>query len=63
MGVSGEESVFVGDSDVDMATGRNAGIDTIGVTWGFRTRDILDKERPLAIVDESAALLKIILDK
>ena len=43
-GVSGirlDEVVYCGDSDVDMMTGKNAGVRTIGVTWGFRTREEL----------------------
>ena len=32
----GQRAVFIGDSDVDMQTGMNAGLDVIGVDWGFR---------------------------
>ena len=31
-----EEAVYIGDSDVDMFTGKNAGLFSIGVAWGFR---------------------------
>jgi phosphoglycolate phosphatase len=34
-----DEVVYCGDSDVDMQTGLGAGVKTIGVTWGFRTRE------------------------
>ncbi|MBQ5316552.1 MAG: HAD-IA family hydrolase [Oscillospiraceae bacterium] len=37
LGVSAAETVFIGDSSVDMLTARNAGTDSIGCTWGFRT--------------------------
>jgi len=37
MGVSKAESVYVGDSEVDVLTAANAGLDCICVTWGFRT--------------------------
>ncbi len=43
LGLLGEErksAVFVGDSEVDIATAKNAGLDFIGVTWGFRNREI-----------------------
>ena len=37
----GQKAVFIGDSDVDMQTGMNAGLDVIGVDWGFRGKDFL----------------------
>ena len=40
-GVSREESIFVGDSPTDLQTARNAGIDIVAVTWGFRPREVL----------------------
>lgn len=40
-GVEKEETVFVGDSDVDMQTAKNAGVTAIGVTWGYRSREVL----------------------
>ena len=36
-------AVFIGDSDVDMQTGKNAGLDIIGVDWGFRGEEFLRK--------------------
>lgn len=36
-----DEVIYIGDSDVDMKTGSNAGVRTIGVTWGFRTPEEL----------------------
>ena len=41
LGVSKEKSVYVGDSEVDCITAKNAGIPCIGVTWGFRSKEIL----------------------
>ena len=41
MGVTPSEAVFIGDSEVDVETGRNAGMDTVAVTWGFRETEIL----------------------
>lgn len=37
MGVEKAESVYIGDSEVDVFTAKNTGIDCISVTWGFRT--------------------------
>lgn len=38
MGASLSESVYVGDSEVDLLTAKNTGIPCISVTWGFRDR-------------------------
>lgn len=42
-GVTSEESVYVGDSEVDIETAKNSGIDCIIVDWGFREREFLIK--------------------
>lgn len=42
LGSSAENAYFVGDSDVDVQTAENAGIDFIGVLWGFRERCVLE---------------------
>lgn len=36
LGVSDKETVMIGDTNVDIKTGKNAGIRTIGCLWGFR---------------------------
>lgn len=41
LGASPQETLYVGDSGVDMDAGRNAGMDTCGVLWGFRTQEEL----------------------
>ena len=55
------ETVYVGDSNVDMQTGSNAAVRTIGVSWGFRGRDELAAYSPSAIVDTPAQLADEIL--
>jgi pyrophosphatase PpaX len=47
---------YVGDSPFDLRAGNAAGIATIGVTWGFFSREELAVERPHAIVDTAAEL-------
>ena len=41
LGVGKDDAVYVGDSDVDLATARNSGLPCISVLWGFRDRDFL----------------------
>ncbi len=40
-GVSPEECAFIGDSDVDVATAKNAGMTSVACTWGYRPREAL----------------------
>lgn len=44
MGASPEDTLFVGDSDVDIRTARNGGLTSCGVLWGFRGRAELEAE-------------------
>lgn len=41
LGFSASETAFVGDSDTDIATGKNAGMLTVGCAWGYRGREVL----------------------
>ena len=59
--VTKSQVVYVGDSNVDMQTGANAKVRTIGVTWGFRSREELAAYNPSAIVDTPDVLSKEIL--
>lgn len=52
LGVSKGEAVFAGDSDVDCITALNAGLDCIGVTWGFRSREVLEENGARYITDK-----------
>lgn len=56
--VTKEECLYVGDSEVDVQTGRNAGVRTIGVTWGFRTRETLMEAGAKTIIDRPEELLQ-----
>jgi phosphoglycolate phosphatase len=43
LGVTEKETVFVGDSEVDILTAKNAGVDCVAVTWGFRDeKDLIE---------------------
>ena len=39
--ISKENTVYIGDSEVDIKTANNAGIDIISVDWGFRKKEFL----------------------
>ena len=51
LGVSAEGAVYVGDSDVDAKTARNAGLPCILVSWGFRPRSVLEETGETRICD------------
>lgn len=51
-----QDAVYIGDSDVDLATARAAGMPCIGVSWGFRGRTFLEQQGADAIIDEPEQL-------
>lgn len=61
LGVHTEECVLVGDSGMDMAAAKNAGIIGIGVLWGFRTEDELKSNGASYIVDSPKKIAEIIM--
>lgn len=61
-GFDKENSFFIGDSDVDIKTGKNAGMKTIAVTWGFRSREVLAAENPDFIANTASEILKYALN-
>lgn len=52
--------LYVGDSNVDMETAKNAGLDSCGVLWGFRTEKELTESGASYIVDSAEGLYKLI---
>lgn len=60
-GFEKENCFFIGDSDVDIKTGRNALMHTVGVTWGFRDRDVLQNAGAEKIVSKAADIADIVL--
>lgn len=59
VGKSAEDAIYFGDSDVDMITARRAKIDSVGVTWGFRSFAELFEQHPTLIIDEPKYILKL----
>ena len=52
-------AVYVGDSDVDIATARNSGLPCISVLWGFRDRDFLVAHGAATFVSQPSQLLSM----
>lgn len=60
LGISPENTVYIGDSEVDIATGTNAHMMTIGVTWGFRGRAVLQEAGAGYIAGSPEEIMKMI---
>ena len=60
LGASREGAVYVGDSDVDIATAKNAGLPCISVTWGFRDRAFLLKHGADTLIDSPEELVEFL---
>ena len=60
MGLEMEEVLYVGDSDVDIQTGRNAGMKTAGCLWGFRDRETLANAGADFFLEKPEDLLKLL---
>lgn len=52
--------LYIGDTNTDMKTGIGAGMDTIGVTWGFRNREELESYNPKYVIDHPNEIIDII---
>lgn len=63
LGVPFAACVYIGDSEVDIETAKNAGIDCISVSWGFRDVETLQKAGASAIADSPQALAKMLLSE
>lgn len=58
--ISREKAVYIGDSDVDVATARNSNLDMIAVDWGFRTREFLMEQGAETIVSKPEEILGLV---
>lgn len=56
-GVDKSEVLYVGDSETDMQTAANSGVESVGVTWGFRPRHVLEKSGAVHIADQPEEIL------
>ncbi|MGN0361325.1 MAG: HAD family hydrolase [Bilifractor sp.] len=55
-----EEVLYFGDTNTDMRTGHNAGVYTVGVTWGFRPRKELEEYKADWIVDDPMEIVDLV---
>jgi phosphoglycolate phosphatase len=60
LGVTRDQCVYAGDSDVDIQTGINAGVLTVGVSWGYRSVEHLKEAGAEHIIDTASQLLDMI---
>ena len=60
LGVSREQAVYVGDSDVDIATAKASGMPCISVLWGFRDRQFLLEHGATTFISHPEELLTLI---
>lgn len=58
--VSRENAIYIGDSDVDVATAKNSNLDMIAVDWGFRTREFLIEQGAEVIVSKPEEILGLV---
>lgn len=58
--VKPEECLFIGDTGTDMETGKNAGVDTVGITWGFRSKEELIMAQATYVIDEPKEIFKLL---
>ena len=64
LGIGADEALYVGDSEVDIVTAKNAGLASVSCTWGFKSREFLISERkkvlgnadPRMMIDEPSEL-------
>ncbi len=59
LGATKERTVYVGDSEVDIQTAKNAGVDCISVTWGFKDREFLLLNGATRLMDDPKELMEV----
>lgn len=58
LGVKKAETLFVGDSEVDIQTAKNAGVDCVSVDWGFKDKEFLKENGATRIISYPSELLE-----
>ena len=60
LGAERSSTVYVGDSEVDIATARAAGLPCISVLWGFRDRDVLEQAGAQQFAADAGELARLL---
>ncbi len=60
LGSDKNNTVYIGDSEVDVETARNCSIPCVAVTWGFRDKTVLSELNPEYIIDDTKDILDIL---
>ena len=60
-GISNKKAIYIGDSEVDIETAKNARMDSISVDWGFKDREFLIEHGASVVVSQPSELIDLIL--
>ncbi len=60
LGLTTSDAVYVGDSEVDVATARGAGLPAVAVSWGFRSEELLRSLEPEYLIHRPEQLLALL---
>lgn len=60
LGIKAKEIVYIGDSEVDIMTGKKGGFPSISVAWGFRTKKFLKNHGAERIADKPKDIVEIL---
>lgn len=60
LGVLPEETLYLGDTEIDLETARRAGIPSVGVLWGYRKREKLEKSSPDYLIARPEEVLDLL---
>ena len=59
LGIDIKDCLYIGDTDTDIKTGKNANMYTVGVTWGFRDKKELEENKADIIIEKPKQILDI----
>lgn len=59
LGVKAEDAIYFGDSDIDVYTAKNAGVESVACSWGYRSFECLLASAPSVIIDKPSYIPKL----